>query len=37
VGYWDNHIHAPGEHVRVQDFLNGARHIARIMEGFAGT
>ncbi len=36
VGYWDNRIHAPDEHVRVQDFLNGARHIARIMEGFAG-
>jgi acetylornithine deacetylase/succinyl-diaminopimelate desuccinylase-like protein len=36
VGYWDNRAHAPDEHVRVQDFLNGARHIARIMEGFAG-
>jgi acetylornithine deacetylase/succinyl-diaminopimelate desuccinylase-like protein len=36
VGYWDNRAHAPDEHVRVQDFLNGARHIARIMDGFAG-
>jgi acetylornithine deacetylase/succinyl-diaminopimelate desuccinylase-like protein len=36
VGYWDNRIHAPDEHVRVQDFLNGARHVARIMDGFGG-
>jgi acetylornithine deacetylase/succinyl-diaminopimelate desuccinylase-like protein len=36
VGYWDNRIHAPDEHVRLQDFLNGARHIARIMDGFGG-
>jgi len=34
VGYWDNRIHAPNEHVRLQDFLNGARHVARIMDGF---
>ena len=34
VGYWDNRIHAPNEHVRLIDFLNGARHIARIMDGF---
>jgi len=36
VGYWDNRAHAPDEHVRLEDFLNGARHVARIMEGFAG-
>jgi len=35
VGYWDNRAHAPDEHVRLEDFLNGARHVARIMEGFA--
>jgi acetylornithine deacetylase/succinyl-diaminopimelate desuccinylase-like protein len=34
VGYWDNRIHAPNEHVRIQDFLNGARHVARIIDGF---
>jgi acetylornithine deacetylase/succinyl-diaminopimelate desuccinylase-like protein len=34
VGYWDNRAHAPDEHVRLQDFVNGARHIARIIEGF---
>jgi acetylornithine deacetylase/succinyl-diaminopimelate desuccinylase-like protein len=36
VAYWDNRIHAPDEHVRLEDFLNGARHIARIMLGFGG-
>lgn len=35
VGYWDNRAHAPNEHVRLGDFLNGARHIARILLGFA--
>lgn len=35
VGYADNRTHAPDEHVRLADFLNGARHIARILEGFA--
>jgi acetylornithine deacetylase/succinyl-diaminopimelate desuccinylase-like protein len=35
VGYWDNKGHAPNEHVRIADFERGARHIARILEGFA--
>ncbi len=35
VGYWDNKTHAPDEHVRVIDFQNAARHIARILDGFA--
>ncbi|HUH96277.1 MAG TPA: M20/M25/M40 family metallo-hydrolase [Anaerolineales bacterium] len=35
VGYWDNRQHAPDEHVRLVDFLNAARHIARILDGFA--
>lgn len=34
VGYWDNRTHAPDEHVRLDDFLNGAKHIARIIDGF---
>ena len=34
VGYWDNRTHAPDEHVRLDDLLNGARHIARIVNGF---
>jgi acetylornithine deacetylase/succinyl-diaminopimelate desuccinylase-like protein len=35
VGYADNRTHAPDEHVRLGDFLNAARHIARILDGFA--
>jgi acetylornithine deacetylase/succinyl-diaminopimelate desuccinylase-like protein len=35
VRYWDNRSHAPNEHVRIVDFVNGARHIARILDGFA--
>ncbi len=35
VGYWDNRAHSPDEHIRIEDFLNAARHIARIVEGFA--
>jgi acetylornithine deacetylase/succinyl-diaminopimelate desuccinylase-like protein len=35
LGYWDNKTHAPDEHVRLQDFQNAARHIGRIVEGFA--
>ncbi|MBN1485188.1 MAG: M20/M25/M40 family metallo-hydrolase [Chloroflexia bacterium] len=34
VGYWDNRMHAPDEHIRIQDFINGSRHIARIMAEF---
>ncbi len=36
VGYADNRTHAPDEHVRISDFLNAARHIARVLDGFAG-
>ncbi|MDR7417628.1 MAG: M20/M25/M40 family metallo-hydrolase [Armatimonadota bacterium] len=35
VGYAGNRTHAPDEHVRLQDFLNASRHIARILDGFA--
>lgn len=35
VGYPNNRTHAPDEHVRVSDFLNAARHIARVLDGFA--
>jgi len=34
VGYWDNRTHAPDEHVRLEDFVKGAKHIARIINGF---
>lgn len=36
VGYWDNRTHAPDEHIRLQDFHSAIRHLARIIEGFAG-
>lgn len=35
VGYPGSRAHAPDEHVRIQDFYQGARHIARILAGFA--
>jgi acetylornithine deacetylase/succinyl-diaminopimelate desuccinylase-like protein len=31
-----NCTHAPNENIRLQDFHNAARHIARILDGFAG-
>jgi len=34
VSYWDNRGHAPDEHVRLADLLNGARHVARILDRF---
>ncbi len=36
VGYSKNQTHAPDEHVRLQDFLNAAKHISRIIIGFSG-
>ncbi|MFB6286785.1 MAG: M20/M25/M40 family metallo-hydrolase [Candidatus Bipolaricaulia bacterium] len=35
VGYWDNRVHAPNEHVRLNDFLKASQHVARILDGFA--
>lgn len=35
VGYPGSRTHSPDEHVRLVDFVNGARHIARILDGFA--
>ncbi|MFN2144991.1 MAG: M20/M25/M40 family metallo-hydrolase, partial [Anaerolineales bacterium] len=34
VGYWDSRTHAPDENLRVEDFHNAARNIARILDGF---
>ncbi|MDH5605513.1 MAG: M20/M25/M40 family metallo-hydrolase [Anaerolineae bacterium] len=34
VGYWDKASHAPDEHIRIEDFRNGTRHVARILAGF---
>jgi acetylornithine deacetylase/succinyl-diaminopimelate desuccinylase-like protein len=36
VGYWGSRAHAPDEHIRLADFVTGTRHVARILEGFAG-
>jgi acetylornithine deacetylase/succinyl-diaminopimelate desuccinylase-like protein len=30
-----NRTHSPNENVRIKDFHNAARHIARILDGFA--
>jgi len=35
VAYSNNRVHSPDEHVRLTDFLNGSRHIAYILNGFA--
>jgi acetylornithine deacetylase/succinyl-diaminopimelate desuccinylase-like protein len=35
VGYPNANGHAPDENMRIKDFLNGARHIARLLNGFA--
>lgn len=35
VGYIGTRAHSPNEHVRFSDFLLGAKHIARILDGFA--
>jgi acetylornithine deacetylase/succinyl-diaminopimelate desuccinylase-like protein len=37
VDYPGSKVHAPDEHVRLDHFLLAARHIARILDGFAGT
>jgi len=35
VGYWGSRAHAPDEHIRLADFHQGIRHVARILDGFA--
>jgi acetylornithine deacetylase/succinyl-diaminopimelate desuccinylase-like protein len=35
IGYPNANGHAPDENMRIKDFLNGARHIARLLDGFA--
>ncbi len=36
IGYWDSRGHAPDENMRIEDFITGTKHIARIIDGFAG-
>lgn len=35
VGYPQAGAHAPNEHIRLRDFESGAKHIARLLNGFA--
>ena len=35
IGYPNSNGHAPDENMRIDDFVNGARHIARLLDGFA--
>ena len=35
IGYPNANGHAPDENMRINDFRNGARHIARMLDGFA--
>jgi len=35
IGYPGENIHAPDEHIRLEDLLKGIRHTARIMRAFA--
>lgn len=35
IGNMQNRQHAPNEFIRIEDFVNGTRHVARIMDGFA--
>lgn len=35
LGYADNRAHAPNENIRLADFINGIKHTARIIMGYA--
>lgn len=35
VGHAGSRAHAPDENIRLHDFLQGTRHVARILDGFA--
>lgn len=35
IGYPDGRAHAPNENIRIDDFVNGTRHTARIITRFA--
>ena len=34
AGYWASGAHAPNEHIRINDFIQGIRHTAYIVEAF---
>jgi acetylornithine deacetylase/succinyl-diaminopimelate desuccinylase-like protein len=35
IGYPDSNAHAPNENIVIENFVNGVRHTARILDGFA--
>ncbi|HEX4208396.1 MAG TPA: M20/M25/M40 family metallo-hydrolase, partial [Ktedonobacteraceae bacterium] len=35
TGYYNSRIHSPNEHIRVEDFFLGMKHIAAILSEFA--
>jgi acetylornithine deacetylase/succinyl-diaminopimelate desuccinylase-like protein len=35
IGYPDNRLHSPNEHIRVADFQQGVRHLARLIHRFS--
>ena len=37
IGYPGAQVHAPNENIQIDHFVNGIRHTARIIEGFAKT
>jgi len=34
VGYWGSSVHAPNEHIRIEDFVTGIKHMALLMLRF---
>ncbi|MER3397849.1 MAG: peptidase M20, partial [Chloroflexota bacterium] len=36
VGYPGSQVHAPNEHIRLNDFVLGTKHTARVLLRFAG-
>ena len=36
IGYPEARIHAPDENIRLPDFLRGTKHLAAVLERFAG-
>jgi acetylornithine deacetylase/succinyl-diaminopimelate desuccinylase-like protein len=35
IGYPGNQVHAPNENIRLDLYLKGAKHVARILKAFA--
>jgi acetylornithine deacetylase/succinyl-diaminopimelate desuccinylase-like protein len=37
TGYHDSRVHAPNENIRIADYIQGIKHIAALLEEYAGT